>query len=119
MNTSRSAWIATSEDSQNRPLMISDREKSGVWDLATFEVSMTDAILANQGAAGNQDVVICWRPSDWVLLESDMHTDVMFEPLSGSLMARCQLRRYVAALCRYPGGHAALTGTGMIPASGF
>lgn len=119
MNTSRVGWLGTSEDTQNRPLILANKQGSGEFDLAAFAVKIDDAITPTYGAGGNQDTIIACRPSDWLLLESDLHTDVMFDVLSGSLMARCQLRRYVAALCRYPGGHASVQGTGMIPTANF
>ena len=119
MNTSRTAWIASSEDTQNRPLILTDLAGSGRWDLLTVEVLINDAILPTYGAGGNQDVIIACRPSDWMLLESELHTDVYFEVLSGTLEARCQLRRYVAALERQPTSSAALEGTGMVVQANF
>jgi hypothetical protein len=120
MNTSRAAWIASSEDTANRPLVLANQQGPGNWDLLTYPVALDDAIQPVYGTTANQDVVIICRPSDWVLLESDIHTNVMFEPESGILAARCQLRRYLCAPCRYPGGHAALyNSVGMIPVSSF
>jgi HK97 family phage major capsid protein len=119
MTTSRMAWLGSSEDSQNRPLMIADRDGDGSLDLLAFPVKLDDAIPVTLGAGGNQDALIACRPSDSLLLESAPRARVHLDVLSGSLQARIQLHCYVAVLHRYPSGMASLTGTGLVVQSGF
>lgn len=120
MSTSRGAWLASSEDQQSRPLMISDNiASSGTWDLMGYQVFLNDAIPRNLGTGANEDRIIACRPSDWLVLEADPRTSVFREVISGNLMARIQLRRYVAALLRYPTSVAYLYGSGMATGAGF
>ncbi len=140
MTTSRMGWLGSSEDSQNRPLMIADRDGSGAFDLIAVPVELNDAIPRTLGTALNEERIIACRPSDWLILESDRRTsvknfardsssvngrdnaalgDAMGEPLSGSLMVRLQMRRYVAALLRYPSSVSFLSGSGMATGGGF
>src|SRR5581483_10166458 len=105
MNTSRLAWLGSSEDSQNRPLMIADRDGAGDVDLLAYPVELTDAMPVT--LSGNQDAIIACRPSDSLLFESAPHARVHLDVLSGTLQARIQLHCYVAALMgRYPTGTA-------------
>lgn len=120
MNTARMAWLGSSEDSQQRPLMITDKDDSGDFDLLGFAVKLDDAIPTNLGTGLNQDVIIAYRPSDGLLFESAPHARVHLDVLSGTLQARIQLHRYVAALLgRYPTAVATLQGSGMAVQSGF
>jgi HK97 family phage major capsid protein len=117
MTTSRMAWLGSSEDTQNRPLMIADRDGSGVFDLIAIPVELDDAIPRTLN--GNQEPVFACRPSDWLVLESEAKSRVMMEPVSGSLMVRLQYYRYAAGLLRYPSSVAYLTGSGMATGGGF
>jgi HK97 family phage major capsid protein len=120
MTTARQAWIASSEDQQQRPLMVAGAEGPGEFQLVQYPVKLDDAIPRNLGGGTNQDVIILCKPSDMVLLEGEPRTNVFVEVGSGNLRARIQMHRYVAAvLNRYPTGIAAIEGTGMIPPSGF
>lgn len=120
MTTSRGAWLGSSEDLQSRPLMISDNAtRDGGWDLLGFPVWLDDSIPRNLGAGGNEERIISCRPSDWIILESERRTQVMLDVLSGTLMARLQMRRYVAALLRYPTSVSYLYGPGMATAGGW
>jgi len=120
MTTSRLGWLGSSEDQQQRPLMITDRDGSGDFDLLTFGGRMDNAVPTNLGTGQNQDAIIACRPSDGLLFESEPRIGVHLEVLSGTLQARLQLHRYVAAINgRQPAGIAALQGTGMVVQSGF
>lgn len=120
MTTMRLAWIASSEDAQSRPLMISNIEGPGKFDLLTIPGEHDNAIPENLGAAGAfEDRIILVRPSDWILLESAARTRVLTEVLSGAMGARLQLHRYAAAVDRYPQGTGWLYGSGMTLPSGF
>lgn len=125
MNTPRQAWIASSEDSQQRPLMVAGMNAPGEFQLVQYPVHLTDAIPRTLNT--NQDTVIACVPSDMLLLESDPHFRVMTDiaadtesSSAGTLSIRIELHRYVAAIVgRYPTGISVISGTGMVPASGF
>lgn len=120
MTTSRLAWLGSSEDSQNRPLMITDKDGSGELDMLAFPVKLTDAMPTNLGVGTNQDAIVACRPSDFILFESAPRTLVSFDnSLSNTLQVRIRLHRYAAVLWRYPSAIAALTGTGLVVQSGF
>lgn len=140
MTTSRMGWLGSSEDAQNRPLMIADRDGTGSFDLIAVPVQLNDAIPRNLGSGMNEERIIACRPSDWIILESDRRTsvrdfardsssvngrdnavlgDALGEPLSGTLQVRLQMRRYAAALLRYPSSVSYLSGAGMATGGGF
>jgi hypothetical protein len=119
IRTNRFAWYGSSEDLASRPLMITDRDGSGMFSMLGVNANHDNAVPITLGAGRNQDVVIACRPSDWLVLESDLTTDVMEDVLSGSLNVRLQLRGYIAALLRQPNSVAYLTGSGMVRPSGF
>ena len=129
MNTSRAGWLGSSEDTQNRPLMIADNVAiTGEFDLLGFPVIMDDVIpntltgnpgSLTFGSAVNQDVIIACRPSDMLLFESTPVMSVQTEVLSGTLQARLQYRCYAAFICRYPSGVAIMSGTGNVVQAGF
>ena len=140
MSTSRMGWLGSSEDAQNRPLMIADRDGTANFDLIAIPVHLNDAIPRTLGTGQNEDRIIACRPSDWLILESERRTsvrslkrdtsaargrdnaalgDAMGDVLSGALMVRLQLRRYVAALLRFPTSVAYLQGSGMATGGGF
>jgi hypothetical protein len=118
MTTSRAAWIAQGEISMF-PLAVSNQTGPGKFDLLAYPVEQDDAIPVNLGAGANQDTIICVRPTDWLICESEPKTNVFTDVLSGTLQARLQYRRYVAALLREPTSVAYVTGTGMVVQSGF
>jgi HK97 family phage major capsid protein len=131
MTTSRAAWLGSSEDQQNRPLMIADdTNENGSFDLLSFQVLMHDALPTNivsgspgafgYGTTNPQDVIIACRPEDMLLFESAPTMDVHLGALSGTLEARVIYRRYVGFLGgRYPSSITVIWGSGMQIASGF
>jgi HK97 family phage major capsid protein len=122
MSTSRFYWLATSEDTQNRPLLLEDYPHSDFPNagLSSCPVYLDDAIPSTLGTAKEQDAIFACRPSDWVILASEPKTSVKLDVLSGTLQARFKLHRYVAALLgRYPSGVSKVTGTGMVLVEGF
>jgi hypothetical protein len=130
MRTARWAWLASAEDTATMPIVPTgfsptparptpDGKPDPVSALLGWPVFPDDAIPATLGASSTQDAIIACRPSDHLLLESDLRTTVNLEPLSGTLQARLQLRGYAAHLIRYPTGLATLTGTGMVVQSGY
>ncbi len=121
MTASRLAWLATSEDTSNRPLLLTDNvgEDFPIASLAAYNVYLNEAIPTTFGTGGNQDVIIGFRWDDLLLLESDARMQVMPDVLSGSLDVRLQFRAYVAFLNRYPSSIATVGGTGFVVQSGF
>jgi HK97 family phage major capsid protein len=122
MTTSRFFWIATSEDTSNRPLSIedyplSDFPRAGLSSLGVYD---DNAIPTNLGENKEQDVVIACCPNDFIILLGEPKVDVLLETLSGTLTARFAMRRYIAAILgRFPRGISVLSGTGMTVQSGF
>jgi HK97 family phage major capsid protein len=127
LTTSRGAWIATSEDTTLRPLMLAGSSAPGEFQLAQYPVRLSDAIPINLGTCTNQDAIVLCKPSDMLLLESAPHMRTMFDigadtesSSDGTLTVRVELHRYVAAIIgRYPTGIAVIQGTGLVTQSGF
>lgn len=128
MTTSRWAWYQSSEDTGERPFGLSPiflgKDEEGTPDpiggVMGWPVFLNDAIPTTQGAGANEDVIICLRPRDLILLEGVPRTLVAREPLSGSLGVRLQMHCNVAALTgRRPAGIGVLSGTGMAVQEGF
>ena len=121
MTSSRWGWLCTQEDNQERPLVLassSDTQSFPVGSLFGLPVYLNDALPENRN--GNQDVIICCRPKDFLLLESEPKFAVMEDVLSGTLQVRLVVNRYVAFLGgKYPTGISALEGTGMAVQSGY
>jgi hypothetical protein len=83
-------------------------------------VFLDDAIPTTLGTAGNQDAVVCLRPTDLIFLEGQPQIAVFREPLSGVLGARIQFHASVAAITnKYPTGIATVTGTGLVPQANY
>lgn len=121
--TARYAWLATSEDLSSRPNLFQNHSGSlfPIGDLALIPAYPDDAVPRNLGAGTNQDVLICCRPSDMLILESDPVTRVLTDVgVSSTLQVRLQIYTYVAALLgRYPTGISVVSGTGLVIATGF
>lgn len=117
LTTSRGAWIASGELAF--PLALENMEGPGHFGLIAYEAWPNDAIPTTLGTAGNQDIVLACRPSDWLILESERRTSINRDVLSGTLEVRLQMRRYVAALLRFPSSVAYVTGTGMAVPTNF
>src|SRR5206468_1231202 len=131
MRTARWAWLATAEDTTTSPIVppgffpvsvppptTPEDKPNAVGVLLGWPIFADDGIPATLGS-GTEDAIIAARPSDHLLLESDLRTTVNVEPLSGTLQVRLQLWGYAAHLARYPTGIATLRGTGMAVASGY
>lgn len=128
MRTARWSWIITQESTAGLPFGLptpffignDDETPDPIGGLLGWPVFCDDAIPATLGAGANQDVIIALRPSDLVLLESQPHTVVDTQVLSGTLGARIQLHTYVAAITnRYPTGISVISGTGLVIQTSF
>lgn len=128
-------WAASQLDTTNRPLIIP--EQGGAFNpmaLQTGEVSegpvgrltigtpviIDGNIPTNLGAGTNETRIITARTSDLYLWEGTMRTRVLQEVLSGTLQVRFQVFNYVAFMGdRLPKSISVVSGTGVIPTSGF
>ena len=128
MRSSRWGWVTTQESTAGLPFGLpspffmgnDDETPDPVSGLLGFPVFLDESIPATLGAGSNQDIILCMRPTDLILLEGDVKTAVYTEVLSGSLGARMQLHQSVAAITnRYTAGISVITGTGMVTQSGF
>lgn len=129
-------WIASQLDSSNRPLVqIEGGTGFNVLGLQTGAGAvgegpagrimalpvLTDGnIPSNLGAGTNETRIITARTSDLYLWEGSMRTRVLQEVLSGTLQVRFQVWNYFAFMGnRRPEAISVISGTGLIPASGF
>ncbi len=128
MRTARWSWLGASEDTATRPFSLptpffmgmDDDEPDPVGGLLGWPVFLDDAIPANFGSGGNQDIIIMCRPSDMLVFEGEARTMVGLEVLSGTMQARLQLRNYAAFIGgRYPSGLGVISGSGMVVQSGY
>ena len=120
MRSARWAYLASSADPGGRPLDTPDPNTPGTGALLGVPIKLSDGIPATLGASANQDVVVGCIPSDLLLFESEPHTLIAPDVLSGTLSVRLRLHRYVAAITgRYPSGIATIGGTGFVVQSGF
>lgn len=141
MRTARWAWFMSAEDTGQRPFGLDTRVYLGSDDatpdpisgLMGWPVFLDDALPANltttisgspavatYATTGTQDVILCLRPRDMVLLESDPVTQISREPASGELGARLQMRGYAGSLtARRPGGVSVVGGAGMTVQPGY
>lgn len=127
MRSARWAWLMTQEDTATLPFGLftpfylgsDDQTPDPIGALLGLPVFLDDAIPATQGAGANQDQIICLRPRDQLLLESEPQTLVNRERLSGSLAVGIEMHGYAAALTgRRPAGISVLSGTGLVVQSG-
>jgi len=130
MRTARWAYIGSEEDEEKLPLAVpghqalppvpytfDDTRPAVAPPILGWPTYLSDAIPVNIN--GNQDVIVCARPTDSMLFETAKSTMVDKETLSGTLQARFMLHGYAAALFRYPTGLAYLTGKALEVQSGY
>ena len=129
MTGSRFAWLSTSEDSSSRPLEVPAAAQRLVDDptmptpvgsLVGLPIFTNEELPTTQGTGANQDLIMAFRWSDFLVWESEPTLNVFTQTISGDLMARVQFRCYVAAIMnRYPSGMSTITGSGLAVQSGF
>jgi HK97 family phage major capsid protein len=128
MRTARWAYLQGSEDTGTRPFGLStqfylgndDTTPDPVSGVMGWPVFLDDAIPATQGAAANQDQIVCLRPTDLILAEGEPQTVIAREPMSGTLGVRLMMHCNVAAITgRRAVGIGVLSGTGMVVQSGY
>jgi HK97 family phage major capsid protein len=128
-------WACSQLDTTNRPLIIPESggpfnpmvlqtgavTEGPVGRLTTGTPVILDGnIPSNLGGGSNETRVITLRTSDLYLWEGAIQTRVLTEVLSGTLQVRFQIYRYAAFMGnRLSKAIAIVSGTGMIPTSGF
>lgn len=128
-------WATANLDTTNRPLI--QPTQGGPFNpmaLQTGEVDEgpvgrltvgTPVILdgnipENLGGSNNETRIITLRTSDLYLWEGAIQTRVLTEVLSGTLQVRFQVYRYAAFMGnRLPKAISIVSGTGMVPTSGY
>lgn len=127
-------WITSQLDSSNRPfvqiepgsgfnilaLQTGVGSEGPVGRILGLPVLMDGNIPSNLGGGSNESRIITARTSDLYLWEGSLRTRVLTEVLSGTLQVRFQVYNYVAFMPdRLPKAIAVISGTGVIPQSGF
>lgn len=128
-------WALSQLDTGNRPLLTAQAKEFNPMALQTGADStegfvgnwsfglpqLNDGnIPTNLGAGTNETRIIAARTSDLYLWEGALRTRVLSEVLSSTLEVRLQLWNYVAFMGdRRPEAISVISGTGLIPASGF
>lgn len=128
LTSSRLAWLAMSEESPQRPLILTDNVGDD-WPLASMAgvgIYLDEAITRKWSQAnktsggGTEEPMFSVRSNDFLLWHSAPTTAVYEEVLSGTLQVRFMLYRTTASMLhRYPSGISAVTGTGTIPVTNF
>jgi HK97 family phage major capsid protein len=125
MRGGRWAFLATSEDVDERPLFTPlDMETQNVSEpigvLLGLPVYLSESLPKNLGVSAEQEVLVAIRAEDSYLWESEPALSVFESVLSGTLEARVQLRSYAAFTPhRYPQSIATLGGAGFKVTAGF
>src|SRR5262249_37474048 len=90
MTTSRLAWLATTGETEQRPLILTDKvgDEFPVASLSGIAVYLNDNIPNTLGTAREEDTIIVCRPSDMILLTAPITVAVQLEVLSGTMQAR-------------------------------
>jgi HK97 family phage major capsid protein len=128
-------WATGQLDTTNRPLIVPPQvawnPQGTQMDLATGEgpagmlsmglpAYLDGNLPVNLGSGTNETRVIVARFPDLYLWEGALQTRVIQGVLSGTLQVRLQIYAYVAFMAnRRPESISVLSGTGLIPASGY
>ncbi len=127
-------WAAANLDTTNRPLIQPSQEAPfNPMALQTGEISegpvgkltvgtpvILDGNIPETLGGGTETRIITLRTSDLYLWEGAIQTRVLTEVLSGTLQVRFQVYRYAAFMGnRLPKAISIVSGTGMIPTSGY
>lgn len=128
-------WATAGLDTTNRPLI--QTEQSGPFNPMALQtgavaegpvgrltigtpVILDGNIPTNKGGGSNETRIITLRTSDLYLWEGPIQTRVLTEVLSGTLQVRFQVYRYAAFMGnRLSKAISIVSGTGMIPTSGY
>lgn len=128
-------WGTANLDTTGRPLL--QAAQTGPWNAMALQtgaaaegpvghlsvgipVLLDGNIPTNKGAATNETRIITLRTSDLYLWEGPIQTRVLTEVLSGTMQVRFQVYRYAAFMPnRLPKAISVVSGTGMIPTSGY
>lgn len=127
-------WACSELDTTNRPLI--QPEQGGPFNPMALQTGaaaegpvgrltvgtpvILDGNIPSNLGGGTETRIITLRTSDLYLWEGPIQTRVLTEVLSGTLQVRFQVYRYAAFMGnRLPKAISIVSGTGMIPTSGF
>jgi HK97 family phage major capsid protein len=127
-------WMASQLDTTNRPLM-APVAGNGLNSVAVYDATGAEGVVGsvgglpvvvdaniptNLGAGTNETRVLVGRLKDFHVYEGALRTRALVEVLSGTLQVRLQVFNYCATVVdRYPTALSVISGTGLIPASGW
>lgn len=127
-------WATSQQDTTGRPLIVPPQvgfnplgnqqglAEEGPAGMLSMGVPawLDGSMPANLGAGANETRAIIARYADLFLWEGSLRSRVLQEVLSGTLQVRFQVFSYSAFMPnRRPTSISVISGTGMIPASGF
>lgn len=129
-------WANAQLDANGRPLLLPEQGPGDLNPLAIASGAVSEGpvgrltvgtpvildgnIPSNLGAGTNETRIVTARTPDLYLWEGSLRTRVLQEVLSGTLQVRFQLWNYVAFMPnRLPKAISIVSGTGLIPASGY
>lgn len=129
-------WACAALDGNSRPLILPTQDNVAFNPMALQTGAISEGpvgrltvgtpvildgnIPTNLGGGSNETRIITARTSDLYLWEGPVQTRVLTEVLSGTLQVRFQAYRYAAFMGnRLPKAIAVISGTGVIPASGY
>lgn len=127
-------WLQGAVDGNSRPLVVPTAagpfNANGVVNAPGASDGLAGTILGvpvyvdatvptNLGTGTNEAAILAGRFSDSYLFEGGIKTRVLPDVLSANLTVRFQAYGYAALAHRFAAGLGAITGTGLIPASGY
>ena len=125
-------WFSSALDSSNRPLVVpvaggnqsfnssgTVTNPAAAAGLVGYIHGVPVYVDATIPTISSQKYILAGKFSDSYLFESGLRTAVFPDTKSDKLTVRFRLHSYVALAHRYPAGIAKITGTGLVPTSGF
>lgn len=125
-------WFSSAVDSSNRPLVVpvaggnqsfnssgTVTNPAAAAGLVGYIHGVPVYVDSTIPTISSQKYILAGKFSDSYLFESGLRTAVFPDTKSDKLTVRFRLHSYVALAHRYPAGIAKITGTGLVPTSGF
>jgi len=130
MRPSRFFWLASVADSNGQPVLrpgtgylgTSAPDDGPFGPVAGLPVYLDGTLPADEGASGDQDVILAARGSDLVLLEDEPHFTAVIGGAAGGSQMTVFLTFHTYACffpSRYPSAVGTLTGTGLTVPAGW
>jgi HK97 family phage major capsid protein len=125
-------WFSSAIDSSNRPLVVpvaggnqsfnssgTNTNAGAAAGLVGYIHGVPVYVDATIPTISSQKYILAGKFSDSYLFESGLRTAVFPDTKSDKLTVRFRLHSYVALAHRFPAGIAKITGTGLVPTTGF